>query len=102
MPCRSQLGPTWFIAMFKACAYILIFCPDDQSIGVSGLLKSPDIIVLLPVNFAFTLQVCPTLCDPMDSSLPRSSVYGILQARILEWVAVPSSKVPLVVSICLI
>ena len=30
---------------------------------------------------------CPTLCDPMDQSLPGSSVHGILQARILEWVA---------------
>ena len=32
------------------------------------------------------------LCDPMDSSLPGSSVHGILQARILEWVALPSSR----------
>ena len=35
---------------------------------------------------------CPTLCDPMDSSLPGSSVHGILQARILNWVAIPLSK----------
>ena len=33
------------------------------------------------------LQLCPTLCDPMDCSPPGSSVHGILQARILEWVA---------------
>ena len=32
-------------------------------------------------------QSCPTLCDPMECSLPGSSVHGILQARILEWVA---------------
>ena len=38
------------------------------------------------------LQSCPTLCDPIDSSLPGSPVLGILQARILEWVAMPSSK----------
>ena len=38
-------------------------------------------------------QSCPTLCDPMDCSLPGSSVHGILQARILEWVVVPSSRV---------
>ena len=37
-------------------------------------------------------QSCPTLCDPMDCSLPGSSVYGILQARILEWVAIPFSR----------
>ena len=37
-------------------------------------------------------QLCPTLCDPMDCSPPGSSVPGILQARILEWVAMPSSR----------
>ena len=35
-------------------------------------------------------QLCSTLCDPMDCSLPDSSVHEILQARILEWVAIPS------------
>ena len=35
---------------------------------------------------------CLTLCDPMDCSLPGSSVHGILQKRILEWVAVPFSR----------
>ena len=34
----------------------------------------------------------PTLCNPMDYSPPGSSVHGILQARILEWVAMPSSR----------
>ena len=38
-----------------------------------------------------SLKSCLTLCNPIDCSLPGSSVYGILQARILEWVAVPSS-----------
>ena len=37
-------------------------------------------------------QSCPTLCDPMDCSPPGSSVHGILQASILEWVAMPFSK----------
>ena len=37
-------------------------------------------------------QLCPTLCDPMDHGPPGSSVHGILQARILEWVAMPSSR----------
>ena len=36
-------------------------------------------------------QSCPTLCNSMDCSLPGSSVHRILQARILEWVAMPSS-----------
>ena len=37
-------------------------------------------------------QQCPTLCDPMDCSLPGSSLHGIFQARILEWVAISFSK----------
>ena len=40
---------------------------------------------------AKSLQSCPTLCDPMDGSPPGSSVPGILQARILEWVAISFS-----------
>ena len=38
------------------------------------------------------LQSCPTLCNPMDCSPPGSSVPGIFQARILEWIAISSSR----------
>ena len=41
---------------------------------------------------AKSLQSCLTLCEPVDCSPPGSSVHGILQARILEWVAMPSSR----------
>ena len=41
---------------------------------------------------AASLQSCPTLCDPMDCSLPGFSVHGILQARTLEWVAISFSN----------
>ena len=41
---------------------------------------------------AKSLQSCPILCDPMNCSLPGSSVHGILQVRLLEWVAMPSSR----------
>ena len=44
------------------------------------------------VQFSSVAQSCLTLCDPMDYSLPRSSVHGILQARILEWVAISFSR----------
>ena len=40
----------------------------------------------------YIAPLCPTLCDPMDYSPPGSSVHGILQARILEQAAGPSSK----------
>ena len=38
-------------------------------------------------------QSCPTLSDPMDYSLPGSSIHGIFQARVLEWVAISFSKI---------
>ena len=38
------------------------------------------------------LQSCPTLCDPMDYSPPGSSLHGVFQARILEWVALSFSR----------
>ena len=41
---------------------------------------------------AKSLQSCPTLCDPIDGSLPGSPIPGILQARILEWVAISFSN----------
>ena len=41
---------------------------------------------------AKSLQSCPTLCDPIDGSLPGSAVPGILQERALEWVAISFSN----------
>ena len=44
------------------------------------------------LNAAKSLQSCPTLCNPIDGSPPGSTVPGILQARILEWVAISFSN----------
>ena len=41
---------------------------------------------------AKSLQLCPTLCDPVDCSPSGSSVHGLLQARVLEWVAISFSR----------
>ena len=49
--------------------------------GLSSLLKVSEVA-----------QSCPTLCDPMDCNLPGSSVHGIFQARVLEWVAISFSR----------
>ena len=45
-----------------------------------------------PIKWVKAAQWCLTLCDPRDYSLPGSSIPGILQARILEWVVIPFSK----------
>jgi len=49
------------------------------------------IFILLKYT-AKSLQSCPTLCDPIDGSPPASPVPGILQARIVEWVAISFSS----------
>ena len=44
-------------------------------------------------------QSCPNLSDPVNCSLPGSSVHGILQARILEWVAIPAGVQPRLIQV---
>ena len=74
---HSQRKPSWKILehkwslIYKLISYLGIF-PG----GTSGKESESEVA-----------QSCPTLCDPVDCSLPGSSVHGILQARILEWVA---------------
>ena len=53
-----------------------------------GVEKSEPTCTVAAAAAAKSLQSCPTLCDPMDCSLPGSRVHGILQARVLEWVAI--------------
>ena len=63
-----------------------------NSLWTQLLLNSIKYIWLTSACKEKLLQSCLTLCSPMDCSLPGSSVHGILQARILEWVAMPSSR----------
>ena len=44
------------------------------------------------VKWSEVTQLCPTLCDPMDCSLLRSSIHGTFQTRVLEWVAISFSR----------
>ena len=53
----------------------------------SSVDQSPTYLVVVLVA-----QLCPALCDPMDCSPPGSVVHGILQGRVLEWVAIPFSR----------
>ena len=73
---KKELGPT---------------DPSAQALRHHSLLQSPPPSMPHtpsdPVAAAKSLQSCPTLCDPIDSSPPGSPVPGILQARTLEWVA---------------
>ena len=64
--------------------------------GWFGVHYSPSQLDELHEHFKYCVcsvtKSCPTLCDPVDCSLPGSSVHGILQARILEWIAIFSSR----------
>ena len=67
---------------------VIAFLPRDKYLLISWL-QSPSAEILSESEFT---QSCPTLCNPMDCSPPGSSVHGILQARVLEWVAISFSR----------
>ena len=58
-----------------------------------AIVKSLQIINDVAAAAAKSLRLCPTLCNPIDGSPPGSPIPGILQARILEWVAISFSKI---------
>ena len=60
--------------------------------GGEGSVLCQGLKIPLAAAAAKSLQSCPTLCDPIDSSPPGSAVPGILQARTLEWVAISFSN----------
>ena len=67
--------------------------PQDWIISELTSVSHIPFLLLKAVLVCVTLfQSCLTLCDPVDYSPPGSSVHGILQARILEWVAMPSPR----------
>ena len=76
-------------------------CPQFLSVSSYWCLKSVSrqtyrfwhqVWVWMVSSVVLVAQSYPTLCNPMDCSLPGSSVHGILQARILEWIAIPLSR----------
>ena len=68
--------------------YCLLACSQSQGPSPEGFIACVCVCVCLRL----VIQLCPILCDPMDCSSPGSFFYGILQARILEWVAMPSFR----------
>ena len=78
------------VACTQSCVLSQIAVTDSMDLGqtqTSGASVSPDLSMC-----AKLLQSPPTLCDPMNCGPPVSSIHGILQARILEWIAMPSSR----------
>ena len=87
----------WNLFSQKACVLGQKFSPSCSPISyVLQMIRTStkfQAIFLFPAAAAAkSLQSCPTLCDPIDSSPPGSPVPGILQARTLEWVAISFSN----------
>ena len=74
----------WMVWMFQKVGFSLMANPKEEGICIPPVVSAAA---------AKSLQSCPTLCDPMDGSLPGSRIPGTLQARILEWVAISFSNV---------
>ena len=66
--------------------------PIQDTLHLRGLPQSSAQCLSIQTVAAKSLQSCPTLCDPRDGSLPGSPIPGILQARMLEWVAISFSN----------
>ena len=77
------LWESWLIRSFCGYGCCRFFERGPNNLATSNLPKWREVLIN---------QSCLTLCDPMDYSPPGSSVHGILQATILEWVAMPSSR----------
>ena len=80
----------FFYCNFVLKDFSLQLWPNTPSSLLHGPPNSPTI--KYSVHLSSVAQSCLTVCDPMDCSLPVSSVHGILQARILEWVAISFSR----------
>ena len=80
--------------LLDSCKTMIIYLLDYPSLAYFWPSDIPTYCYTpeFPDAAAKSLQSCPTLCDPIDGSPPGSPVPGILQARILEWVAISFSK----------
>ena len=95
LPRRSPTADEqWMGGPMNGCSGLLLggrlSFPWYSQLG-SHFPGSSPVLTMTACVHAKLLQSCLTLCDPMDCSPPGSSVHGIFHARILEWVAMPSS-----------
>ena len=91
--CKASSDSHFVVLHFLGMVLITASCTMSQtSIHISSGTLS-DLISWICLSLPLLVaHLCPTLCDPMGCSPPGSSVHGILQARILEWVAMPFSR----------
>ena len=101
-PCKypssiEWISRWWFIHAMKrypvtACIKLLSTCQYRRKSEATKRKKPDTPPERLFADLVLVAKSCPTLCNPVDCSLPGSSVHGIFQARIPEWVAISSSR----------
>ena len=81
------LSLTYFISIILFWSILIVTKGNISSIFMTNIPSYIDMYVA-----AKSLQLCPTLCNPIDGSPPGSPIPGILQARTLEWAAISFSN----------
>ena len=84
----------YFLNLADVCMLINIAFPQNNFLNLKTTLQNdqgPQIALTFMI-MCVSAQSCLTLCDPKDCGPPGSSVHGILQARVLEWVAISFSR----------
>ena len=92
--CLSQWGvllPDEWLEVVSGWFFRLCTLHPHEACTILPELSIPGIIFFFYCACVLVTQSCLTLCDPMHCSPPGSSVHGVSQARVLEWVAFPSS-----------
>jgi len=74
------------------CGHYQVFSEFNKSFLVRAEWWKPEYVCVCACTRAQSFQLCPTFCHPMNCSPPGSSVHGIFQVKILEWVTLPSSR----------
>ena len=87
---QDNLYFSWFLFIRKVFVEYLLHRPEPQRETDQN--KETKCALSSVSHRVKSLQSCQTLCDPMDYSPPGSSIHGISLERMLEWVAMPSSK----------
>ena len=88
--CKSGFSDSYPVPQPSTSSPLSTRVKNSPMIGL--LLTTPTPTRRSSVEFSSVAELCPTLCDPMNCSPPGFSVHGILQARILEWIAIPFSE----------
>ena len=102
----TGMGRLYYAMVFKILEHLWILISVGEKVEGGGVSHGTNSLTtaegwlylqflfnfVLPLLCVLVTQSCPTLCDPTNCSPPGFSVHGILQTRILEWVAIPFSR----------